>query len=99
MKRGGFVYIMTNKNNTTLYTGVTADLPIRIQQHKIQFYPNSFTSKYKLFKLVYYAFYSRIEEAIDIEKQIKAGSRLNKEKLINELNPDWVDLYPEIEKW
>ncbi|MFN8283731.1 MAG: hypothetical protein U0U67_10980 [Chitinophagales bacterium] len=49
--------------------------------------------------LVYYKFYSRIEEAIAIEKQIKAGSRTKKEELINSINPGWNDLYDEVEKW
>lgn len=99
MKNGGFVYIVTNKNNTTLYTGVTSDLPIRIWQHKTHFYPKSFTAKYNLTKLVYFEFYSSIQEAIAIEKQIKAGSRAKKEQLINSKNSDWRDLYEEIEKW
>lgn len=99
MKRGGCVYIMTNKNNTTLYTGVTSDLQRRVWQHKNKTNPTSFTSKYKLFKLVYFEFYSRIEEAIKFEKKIKAGSRAGKEKLINSLNPNWNDLYAEVEKW
>ena len=99
MQRGGCVYIMTNKNNSTLYTGVTSDLQKRVWQHKNQIHPTSFTAKYKLFKLVYFEFYSRIEEVISYEKKIKAGSRANKEKLINSLNPDWNDLYEEVEKW
>ena len=99
MKRGGHVYIITNKNNTTLYTGVTSNLPKRIWQHKISFYPNSFSARYNLNKLVYYEFYSRIEEAIAVEKQIKAGSRAKKEKLINSQNLSWNDLYDEIKDW
>lgn len=99
MKRGGCVYIMTNSNKTTLYTGVTSDLQKRIWQHKNFIFPKSFTSKYKLVYLVYYKFYSRIEEAIAIEKQIKAGSRAKKEELINSINPGWNDLYDEVEKW
>ena len=99
MKRGGCVYIMTNNNNTTLYTGVTSDLQIRVKQHKSFIHPTSFTAKYKLVKLVYYKFYSRIEEAITIEKQIKAGTRAKKEELINSINLEWKDLYDEVEKW
>ena len=101
MKRGGCVYIITNKNNTTLYTGVTADLQLRILQHITNFYPKSFTVRYNLKKLVYYEFFSTIEEAIAIEKQIKAGSRKRKEVLINAKNPEWLDLFiiDEIEKW
>jgi putative endonuclease len=101
MQRGGCVYIMTNKNNTTLYTGVTADLQTRIWQHITHFHPKSFTARYDLTKLVYYEFYSTIEEAIAIEKQIKAGSRKIKEAFIIAANPEWLDLYitNEIEKW
>lgn len=99
MKRGGCIYIMSNKNNTTLYTGVTSDLQIRVWQHKNNFYPNSFTAKYKTYKLVYFEFYSSIEEAISVEKKIKGGSRLKKEQLINSINPEWNDLYAEVEKW
>ncbi len=99
MERGGCVYIMTNKNHTTLYTGVTSDLETRIWEHKNHVYPTSFTAKYNLEILVYFEFYTRIEEAIAFEKQIKAGSRAKKEDLINSMNPEWKDLYDEIEKW
>lgn len=101
MKTGGCVYIMTNKNHTTLYVGVTADLQRRVEEHRTHKYPKSFTARYNITKLVYYEFYSRIEEAIAIEKQIKAGSRKTKEELINSKNPDWLDLYivDEIDTW
>ncbi|MCX6185783.1 MAG: GIY-YIG nuclease family protein [Bacteroidetes bacterium] len=97
MHKGGCVYILTNKNNTTLYTGVTSDLNKRIWQHKSTYNPFSFTAKYKLTKLVYYQFYITINEAILVEKQIKAGSRAKKENLINSINPEWEDLYEKIE--
>lgn len=77
MIRGGCIYIMTNKNNTTLYTGVTSDLKVRVYQHKTHLFPNSFTAIYKLQKLVYYEIFHNIEEAISREKQIKGGSRKN----------------------
>lgn len=96
MKWGGYVYIMTNKNRTTLYCGVTSDLPKRIWEHKNRVHPKSFTAKYNLELLVYYEGFLRIEEAIAREKQIKAGSRKKKEELINELNPEWKDLYHDI---
>jgi len=99
MKRGGCVYIMTNKNNTTLYAGVTSDLKIRVHQHKNNLFPQSFTANYNLHKLVYYEGFHRIEEAIAREKQIKAGSRKKKETLINTINPDWKDLYNEVLDW
>lgn len=97
MYKGGYVYIITNENNTTLYTGVTSDLHLRIWQHKTNYFENSFSSKYNLKKLVYYFFYNTIDEAILMEKKIKAGTRLKKEELINNLNPKWIDLYDSIE--
>lgn len=96
MKRGGYVYIMTNKNRTTLYCGVTSDLPKRISEHKNHIHPKSFTARYNLEFLVYYEGFHRIEEAIAREKQIKAGSRKKKEELINGLNPQWKDLYSDV---
>ncbi|RNL52213.1 GIY-YIG nuclease family protein [Pedobacter jejuensis] len=93
MERGGFVYIMTNKNHKVLYTGVTSNLRNRVFEHINNHYPKSFTSQYKCYKLVYYNFFWSIEEAIAEEKRIKGGSRLAKLKLINEFNPIWNDLY------
>jgi len=92
-QRGGCVYIMTNKRHTALYTGVTSDLTGRAWQHKNHVYPNSYTAKYNCEKLVYYCFYSRIEEAIAVEKAIKGGNRKSKLQLINYMNPEWKDLY------
>jgi putative endonuclease len=99
MKRGGAVYIMTNKIHSTLYTGVTSDLKKRIYEHKNNIYPDSFTSKYKTYKLVYYEGFHRIEDAIAKEKQIKAGSRDIKIQLITFFNPEWKDLYDEVQLW
>jgi putative endonuclease len=87
MIRGGTVYIMTNKNNTVLYTGVTSDLITRMKQHTSKYYASCFTAKYNVNKLVYYCNYPTIEEAIAEEKRIKAGSRKSKIKLIETLNP------------
>lgn len=88
----GFVYILTNVNNTVLYTGVTSDLTVRITQHKEIKHPDSFSAKYNLCKLVYYESFETIGEAIKREKLIKGGSRKKKLELINGLNPEWVDL-------
>ena len=99
MERGGCVYIMTNQHHTTLYTGVTANLVARVQEHRNRKYPKSFTARYNLTKLVFYEAYPRIEEAIQREKQIKGGSRKKKEKLIHQHNPDWRDLWEEVSKW
>jgi putative endonuclease len=93
MIRGGCVYIMTNKMHTVLYTGVTSDIIGRVWKHKNKVYPKSFTAKYNCNKLVYYFFYPHIEEAIAAEKSIQAGNRKNKIKLINSINPEWIDLY------
>lgn len=97
--RGGTVYILTNKNRTTLYTGVTSDIASRISQHKKKVYPKSFTSRYNLNVLIYMEHYSMIEEAIDREKKIKSKTRKNKEIMINKVNPEWKDLLNEVLDW
>ena len=99
MKRGGFVYIITNKNRTTLYTGVTSDIVSRIMQHKQKFYPKSFSARYRLGVLVYYENLASIGEAIDREKYIKGKKREWKEELITRMNPTWKDLSEDIMKW
>jgi len=85
------VYIMTNKNHTVLYTGVTGDLPRRVYEHR-QKLLNGFTAKYNCDLLVYYEVLGDMEAAIAREKQIKAGSRQKKLELINSLNGSWRDL-------
>lgn len=85
------IYITTNKKYGTLYTGVTNNLQRRIGEHKEGLIPG-FTKKYKLNKLVYFELFPDITTAIDREKQIKAGSRKKKIKLIEEMNPEWRDL-------
>jgi|SRR5882724_9704779 len=97
MERGGSVYIMTNRNKTTLYIGVTSDLSERIQQHKEHFYKKSFSNKYNLEYLIYYENLPTIEEAIAREKEIKKWRREKKENLINSINPEWRDLWAEIQ--
>jgi putative endonuclease len=92
----GFIYIITNKNNTTLYIGVTSNLPQRILEHKEKRYQSSFSAKYNLNKLVYYEQFQMIGDAIGREKQLKGGSRVVKIKLIESINPNWHDLYEEI---
>jgi len=99
MERGGAVYIMANKRNGTLYTGVTSDIKRRVWEHKTNVYKDSFTSQYKCHILVYYCGFHRIEEAIAEEKRIKAGNRKAKLKLIEDLNPYWKDLWEEIKGW
>ena len=92
----GFIYIITNKNNTTLYIGVTSNLPVRIMEHKQKKYQGSFSARYNLDKLVYFEQFQMIGDAIGREKQLKGGNRGNKEILINSINPDWLDLYENI---
>jgi putative endonuclease len=98
MERGGFVYIMSNKNNTAIYTGVTSNLKNRIWEHKNKIHKGSFSSKYNVDKLVYFETFLSIEEAIAREKQIKAGSRQKKIILINSMNPEWKDLSEGLEE-
>lgn len=88
----GFVYILTNKNDTTLYVGVTSNLTQRMQQHKEKHYKKSFTARYNLDKLVYYETFQMIGDAIAREKQLKAGSSAKKVALIARLNPEWEEL-------
>jgi putative endonuclease len=87
-----YVYMLTNKNNTVLYTGVTRDLEMRVWQHRNHVFPKSFTARYNVEKLVYFEHFTHIELAIAREKQIKGGSRAKKEALINNENPNWQDL-------
>ena len=91
-----YVYILTNKYNTVLYTGVTRDLIRRVYEHKTHADPNSFTAKYKVTKLVYFEETSDIKVAIEGEKQIKSWSRDRKTDLIFEKNPHWVDRYNQL---
>ncbi len=86
-----FVYILTNKSNKVLYTGVTNNLERRLYQHQNNLTPG-FTSKYRCHKLVWYETTPSIEAAIVREKQIKGGSRDSKIKLIEGMNPQWSDL-------
>ena len=89
--------MVTNKNNTVIYIGVTSALRARIWEHKTKFYPKSFTAKYNCDKIVWYESFPRIEEAIEREKQLKSGSRKKKEELINKINPGWKDLWNEVQ--
>jgi len=97
MQRGGAVYIMTNKSHSVFYTGVTSNLISRIQEHKTKFYPKSFTVRYNIDKLVYFEPFHSIEEAIAREKRIKKYRREKKLALINSINPDWRDLYEQLD--
>ena len=91
MERQYCVYILTNRNNTVLYTGVTNNLPRRVYEHKAKLV-EGFTKRYNVDKLVSYEVFDQIENAILCEKQIKAGLRAKKIALINGRNPKWSDL-------
>lgn len=91
MPKQGFVYILTNKNNTVLYTGVTSNLEHRIWLHKSRTIAG-FTKRYNCDKLIWFEVAEEIKSAIAREKQIKSWSRKKKEVIINELNPQWRDL-------
>ena len=95
MPRPGYVYILTNKSNRVLYTGVTNNLKRRVYEHKTK-RNKGFTYRYNVDRLVYFEYFTSIRVAIAREKQIKAGSRRKKLELINRLNPDWRDLYPDL---
>ncbi|MCH8156521.1 MAG: GIY-YIG nuclease family protein [Nitrospinae bacterium] len=89
------IYIMANKRNGTLYTGVTSNMVKRVYEHKngvIQ----GFTKRYGCKRLVYYEIAEDMASAIVREKQIKSGSRKKKLMLIESMNPAWEDLYDEI---
>ncbi len=92
MTRGGYIYILTNYTNNVLYIGVTSELYFRIMEHKEKKYPTSFTSKYNCNKLVFYEYFTSIEEAIHREKQLKKWKRNWKITLIENFNPFWEDL-------
>jgi putative endonuclease len=95
MKKQPAIYLLTNKPNGTLYTGVTSDLPGRIWQHKNNA-TKGFTSKYNLEILVYFELFADMYSAISREKQIKAGSRKAKIELIESVNKGWEDLYADV---
>jgi putative endonuclease len=87
--------MLTNRPRGTLYTGVTSDLPGRIWQHK-NMITKGFSAKYNLTRLVYFELFEDMYHAIAREKQLKAGSRTAKVRLIEKANPCWRDLYSEI---
>ncbi|GHT75274.1 hypothetical protein AGMMS50262_10090 [Bacteroidia bacterium] len=95
MTNFGYVYIMTNKNKTTLYVGVTNDLCRRIYEHKNHLIKNSFTDKYNLEFCIYYEEIPYFDLAIKREKELKGWNRAKKEALINKKNPDWKVLVTE----
>ena len=95
MKKSGYVYIMTNKNKTTLYIGVTNDLCCRVYQHKKHLIKNSFTDRYNLEYCIYYEYWDYFDLAINREKELKKWNRAKKALLINTINPEWKELVNE----
>ena len=89
-------YITASKPHGVVYVGVTSDLKDRIEKHKNKTYKNSFTARYNVDKLVWFEKHSNMMDAIKREKQLKAGSRAKKVKLIEEINHEWRDLYSEL---
>jgi putative endonuclease len=92
---GYFVYILASRIGGTLYIGVTNDLIRRVFEHKSKFV-RGFTKRYDVVRLVYYEQYEDIEQAILREKRLKNWNRAWKIRLIEEKNPNWIDLYPAI---
>ena len=86
-----FIYILTNKNKTTIYIGVTNDMNRRLIEHKNGI-GSVFTKKYNIHYLVYFEKFEDINIAIEREKQLKGWNRMKKNKLIETINPDWIFL-------
>jgi putative endonuclease len=95
MNKQGYVYVMTNKNRTTLYIGVTNDLCRRIHEHKNHLIKNAFTDKYNLEYCIYYEEWEYFDLAINREKELKKWNRTKKEALISKKNPEWKELVTE----
>jgi putative endonuclease len=93
--KGGSVYILASRRNGTLYIGVTSDLPGRMYEHREALVPG-FTRRYGITNLVWYENHSRIEDAIQREKNLKHWIRKWKLALIESSNPEWHDLYSEM---
>lgn len=96
--KGGYVYIISNKNRSVYYTGVTSELYNRINQHKNGKY-NGFSKKYNCTDLIYYEVFDHIDSAIEKEKQMKKWKRSWKERAIMETNPSMIDLFESIKEF
>ena len=90
------VYILANLNRSVLYVGVTSDLLKRIPEHREWLNPRSFTSRYRVDRLVHFEPFQDIVAAIEREKQLKSWTRAKKIALIEKSNREWRDLWPEI---
>jgi putative endonuclease len=96
-RKSFYIYIITNTANTVLYTGVTSNLIQRIWQHREKLVPG-FSANYSLWKLIYYEQCDDGITAFEREKQIKDMRRERKINLIEQMNPEWKDLYPKLNK-
>ena len=88
-----YVYMMTNKYNRVIYTGVTGNLMKRVYEHRNHLLKDSFTARYNITKLVYFETTGEVRSALEREKQIKNYSRARKVALIESQNPTWEDQY------
>ena len=94
--RSYYTYILMNKNNTVNYTGITNDLARRIFEHKNDLV-EGFTRRYRVHKLVYYEEYDDVNTALNREKEIKGWTKKRKFQLVFEKNPEFLDLYEDID--
>ena len=92
-----YVYILANKRNTVIYTGVTKDLIRRVYEHRHHLDPSGFTAKYDVTRLVFYEATTDVRAAIEREKQIKSWNRARKNRLVESMNPQWEDLWESIQ--
>ena len=91
-----YVYILASATNVTVYIGVTSNLLQRVYEHKNHLDPDSFTAKYKVDKLVYFEETTDVRAALEREKQLKGWRRSKKNALVETMNPEWKDLYPDL---
>ena len=91
MSKKYYVYMMTNHDNSVLYTGVTDNIHRRVEEHRNKVH-KGFTARYNVYKLVYVETTDYINNALQREKQIKGMSRQKKDDLVNSMNPEWRDL-------
>ncbi len=95
MTKGVYIYILSSADHSKIYTGVTSNLYSRVYSHKSDS-DSDYVKMYSCIKLVYWEFFNDIESAIHREKRIKRFKRDWKNKLINELNPEWIDLFDSV---
>ena len=91
-----YVYILANVTNVTVYIGVTSNLLQRVYEHKNHLDPDGFTAKYNVSKLVYFEETTDVRVALEREKQLKGWRRSKKNALVETMNPQWRDLYPDL---